>query len=194
VTAVTPRGARETVPSARVGATTPDAASPPLAPARLGRRLGAAIYEWLLLTALAFITQFALLPLRCPGHAAGASALSIPSTPVRTFLFCAQFAVFALYFTWFWTQGRRTLAQKTWSLRVVTAAGAPLDVKEALLRYFALWVGPALALAAWQPLAAVGHAGYAVIPLAFNFLWAFADRQRLFLHDRIAGTRIVVSQ
>ena len=171
----------------------PGAASPPMSAAGLGRRLGAAIYEWLLLTALAFITQFALLPLASPGHAAGASALSLPSAPVRTFLFCAQFAVFALYFTWFWTQGRRTLAQKTWSLRVVTAAGAPLDIKEALLRYFALWIGPALALAAWQPLTAVGHTGYAVVPLAFNFLWAFADRQRLFLHDRIAGTRIVVS-
>jgi uncharacterized RDD family membrane protein YckC len=27
--------------------------------------------------------------------------------------------------------------------------------------------------------------------VAFNFLWAFVDPERQFLHDRIAGTRIV---
>jgi hypothetical protein len=27
--------------------------------------------------------------------------------------------------------------------------------------------------------------------VAFNFLWAFVDRDRQFLHDRIAATRIV---
>jgi uncharacterized RDD family membrane protein YckC len=164
------------------------------APAGLPRRLGAATYELLLLTALAFITQFALLPLVSPGHAVRASALSLPSAAVRTFIFCAQFAVFALYFCWFWTRGRRTLAQKTWTLRVVTSTGRSLDARRALLRYFALWIGPALALAAWMPLARAGHAGYALIPLAFNFLWAFVDPQRLFLHDRIAGTRIVDSR
>jgi uncharacterized RDD family membrane protein YckC len=170
----------------------PPAAS--LADAALPRCLGAAVYELLLLTALAFITQFALLPLVSPGHAAGASKLSVPPTAVRTFIFCAQFAVFALYCCWFWTRGRRTLAQKTWSLRLVTTSGEPLDVRRALLRYFALWIGPALALAAWMPLARTGHPGYAAIPLAVNFLWAFADPQRRFLHDRIAGTRIVASR
>jgi uncharacterized RDD family membrane protein YckC len=161
--------------------------------AGLLRRLGAALYELLLLTALAFITQFALLPLVSPGHAASA-ALSIPPVAVRTMIFCAQFAVFAWYCCWFWTSGRRTLAQKTWSIRVVTTNGEVLDVKRALLRYFLVWVGPALALAAWVPLENLGHPGYAVIPLAFNFLWALGDRQRLFLHDRVAGTRLVDSR
>jgi len=173
---------------------------PPTPPAVAGndasllRRLGAALYELLLLTALAFITQFVLLPLTSPGHAAQATTLSIPPVAVRTILFCAQFAVFALYSCWFWTNGRRTLAQKTWALRLVNIDGAPLDVKRALLRYFAVWVGPVLALAVWQPLAALGHTGFAVIPLAFNFLWALFDPRRVFLHDRIAGTRIVNSR
>ncbi|MEO8847451.1 MAG: RDD family protein [Casimicrobiaceae bacterium] len=162
--------------------------------ASLPRRLGAAIYEWLLLTALAFVTQFALLPLASPGRAGAASALSVPPVGVRTFLFCVQFAVFALYLCWFWTRGRRTLAQKTWGLRLTTAAGESLQGKAALLRYFALWAGPALALVAWMPLAAIGHGGYAALLLAFNFLWAFGDRRRLFLHDRIAGTRVIDSR
>ena len=159
--------------------------------AGLLRRLAAALYELLLLTALAFITQFALLPLVSPGHAASASALSIPPTAVRALIFCAQFAVFAWYCCWFWTNGRRTLAQKTWSLRLLTTADAPLDVKTALLRYLATWVGPTLALVAWLMLDPLGHGGYALILLVFNFLWALADPERQFLHDRIAGTRLV---
>jgi uncharacterized RDD family membrane protein YckC len=160
--------------------------------AGLPRRLGAAVYELLLLTALAFITQFLLLPLVSPGHAGPASALSVPALPQRTFIFCAQFAVFALYCVWFWTRGRRTLAQKTWSLRLATADGAAPDTRQALLRYLATWIGPALALLAWRALAPSGHAGWAAIPLLANFLWALVDRERLFLHDRIAGTRLVV--
>ncbi|MEO6929577.1 MAG: RDD family protein [Casimicrobiaceae bacterium] len=164
------------------------------ASASLLRRLGAAIYELLLLTALAFITQLELLPLASPGHTGAASALSVPPVAVRTFLFCVQFAVFALYLCWFWTRGRRTLAQKTWGLRLTTNTGGSLHRKRALLRYLALWVGPALALVAWMPLAAIGHGGYAALLLAFNFLWAFGDRRRVFLHDRIAGTRVIDSR
>jgi uncharacterized RDD family membrane protein YckC len=169
-------------------------AAPPTGDAGLLRRLGAALYELLLLTALAFITQFALLPLVSPGHAATAKALTIPPPAVRTIVFCAQFAVFALYFTWLWTNGRRTLAQKTWALALVDARGHPPDTRRALIRYFALWIGPALALAAYVALAPAGHGRLAAILLAGNFLWAFVDRRHAFLHDRIAGTRLVVAR
>ena len=36
-----------------------------------------------------------------------------------------------------------------------------------------------------------GLAGVALVPLALNYLAAFVDAERQFLHDRIAGTRIV---
>jgi uncharacterized RDD family membrane protein YckC len=160
--------------------------------AGLVRRLGAAVYELLLLTALAFITQFALLPLVTPGRAAAGAPLAIPSVGARTFVFCVQFAVFALYCAWFWTGERRTLAQKTWSLAIVAADGRAPDMKRALIRYFSLWIGPALALAVWALLAPGDHRRWAALALAFNFAWAFVDRRRAFLHDRIAATRLVV--
>jgi hypothetical protein len=169
-------------------------AAPPTGDAGLLRRLGAALYELLLLTALAFITQFALLPLVSPGHAATATSLTIPPPAVRTVVFCAQFAVFALYFTWLWTNGRRTLAQKTWSLALVDPRDHAPDTRRALIRYFALWIGPALALAAYVVLAPAGHGRLAAVLLAFNFLWAFVDRRHAFLQDRIAGTRLVVAR
>ena len=36
-----------------------------------------------------------------------------------------------------------------------------------------------------------GLGAQAIWLLAFNFLWTFVDREKLFLHDRIAGTRLV---
>ena len=154
-------------------------------------RLGAAIYEALLVTALLFITGFLMLPLVSPGYAAAATQLTVPPLPARVALFCVLFAVAALYFVWSWTGGRRTLPMKTWRMRMVMADGGPLAAKSALLRYLMAWIGPALALIGYAILRDVGLGGLALGLLAFNFLWAGVDPDRQFLHDRIAGTRIV---
>jgi len=154
-------------------------------------RLGAAIYEVLLLTALAFVTGFLMLPLVSPGQSAIATQLTLPPLPARVALFCVFFFVVALYFVWSWTGGRRTLPMKTWRMRMVMADGGPLTARTALLRYLMAWSGPALALGAYAMLHDLGHGQLALVLLAFNFLWAFVDRDRQFLHDRIAGTRIV---
>ncbi len=108
------------------------------------------------------------------------------------FLFCLVFAVLAAYFTWTWSGGRRTLPMKTWRLALVLADGAPVPPRSALLRYLATWIGPALALAAYGALQPLGLARTRHGSSAFNFLWAFVDPGRQFLHDRIAGTRIVM--
>jgi len=154
-------------------------------------RLGAALYEALLVAALAFLTGFLLLPLVSPGTAATATQLTVPAVPARIALFCILFSVIALYFVWSWTGGRRTLPMKTWRMRVALADGAPPDGKTALLRYLAAWIGPLLALAGYVLLREHGLQFLAWILLAFNFLWALVDRDRRFLHDRIANTRIL---
>jgi uncharacterized RDD family membrane protein YckC len=106
-------------------------------------------------------------------------------------LFLMVFGVLAAYFSWSWSAGRGTLAQKTWRLRVVDRAGQVLSPRAALARYLAAWIGPALAVAAWLVLAPRGLGAYAAWLVALNFLWAVIDRDRQFLHDRIAGTRLV---
>lgn len=171
-------------------------AEPPgaLAPASLARRAGALIYEWLLLTALLFVASFALLPLVSPEPATlapTARTLQLPSIPARAFTFLTLFAVGALYFVTSWTGGRRTLAMKTWRLRLVGPDGVAPDRQRALLRYLAAWIGPALALAAYVALRPLGLSAHVVWLVAFNWLWALVDRDRCFLHDRIAGTRLV---
>ena len=83
---------------------------------------------------------------------------------------------------------------KTWRLGLVTVAGGPVTLgRAALLRYLACWIGPALAVAAYRALHPLGLGAHAAWLVAFNFLWAFVDPDRQFLHDRIAGTRIVAT-
>jgi uncharacterized RDD family membrane protein YckC len=59
---------------------------------------------------------------------------------------------------------------KTWNLRVTRADGAALNPARAAHRYF---------------LAVLGTFAFGI-----TFLWALVDRDRQFLHDRLAGTAI----
>ena len=136
-----------------------------------------------------FAANFALLPLVTPSRG---KELAVPGLPERVLLFCILFAVLAAYFVWCWSNGRRTLAMKTWKLRLARVDGAMVAPRLALLRYLAAWIGPALAVAAYAALARYGWGAHAAWLVALNFLWALVDPDRQFLHDRIAGTRIVM--
>jgi uncharacterized RDD family membrane protein YckC len=74
-------------------------------------------------------------------------------------------AVFASYFLWCWLRGGQTLAMKAWGIRLVQVSPG-----RALLRFV-------LALV--------------LVPTGISVLWALFDRDRQFLHDRLAGTRLV---
>ena len=81
------------------------------------------------------------------------------------------FTVLGLYFVACWSCGGRTLAMQTWKMRMIRENGRPVGLMQALLRYVLAW--PCMLLC-------VGP------------LWALVDRDRQFLHDRLAGTRIVL--
>ena len=127
------------------------------------RRLIAMLYEAFLLFAVMF---FAGLAFR------GAASAALSGQTLHLFQLYLFLAV-GLYFMWCWLRGGQTLAMKAWKLRLESAAGGPMTAAQALARY----------LLAWISLAAAGT----------GFLWALFDRDRQFLHDRIAGTRIVVA-
>jgi uncharacterized RDD family membrane protein YckC len=71
--------------------------------------------------------------------------------------------VLAGYFFWCWLRGGQTLAMRAWRIRLVGVTPG-----KAVLR-FVLALG--------------------LLPV--SVLWAFFDRDRQFLHDRLAGTRLV---
>lgn len=166
-------------------------ASAPLASLR--RRFASLVYELLLVVALLFVASFALLPLVTPGHAGTAQSLALPALPQRVAMGCVLFAVLAFYFTWCWSSGRRTLPMKTWKLRLVDRAGNDLTSRTALLRYLCVWIGPLAAVAAYAALASHGWGAHAAWLVLLGWLWAFVDRDRQFLHDRLAGTHFVLA-
>jgi uncharacterized RDD family membrane protein YckC len=65
--------------------------------------------------------------------------------------------------------------------------------RAALVRYAAWWIGPALGLVAYASLRPHGLGSLALPLLLLNYLAAFVDANRQLLHDRVAGTRIVVA-
>ncbi len=79
--------------------------------------------------------------------------------------------VCGVYCVWQWVSAGQTLPMKTWRLRVVTNDGSPLTPARATARY-------ALALVS-------------TFALGLGFVWALLDRDRQFVHDRLAGTRII---
>ena len=140
-----------------------------LAPERLVspgilRRLVGMCYEMLLLSAVLALT------LILPHVVLGAFAHRVATTPV---LWVHLFLVLLVYCVWFWSNGGQTLAMKTWRIRLVTQAGLPVRPAQALLRYLLCWPGFALC--------------------GVGILWALIDRDKQFLHDRLAGTRLVVA-
>lgn len=83
------------------------------------------------------------------------------------------FLVLLVYFGWLWKRAGQTLAMQTWKIKLVATNGMPLSYRQILLRF----------VLAWPSLLAFG----------IGLLWALVDRDRQFLHDRLAGTRLINS-
>ena len=162
--------------------------APPEAP--LARRFAALAYEATLYSALVLVVGFLTIPLSAPVPSE-ALGPRVPGLPARVLSFALVFAAGALYYSWSWTAGRRTLPMKTWRLRITRTNGTAPPVRTALVRYVAAWTGPALALLAYVALRSSGLGAHALWLIALNYLWAFVDPDRRFLHDRVAGTRII---
>ncbi len=127
----------------------------------LGRRLASALYDLLMLAALVLVATFPFL------------AVFGDSTHGwrRHVLQFWVVVVCGAYFVWFWTRGGQTLPMKTWRIRVVRFDGAPLDGARALHRYLLALLG--------------------LLAAGAGFAWALVDRDRQFLHDRLAGTALI---
>ena len=126
------------------------------------RRLASMLYESMLLFAVAFLGTWLF------QFAAGTLAIEGWR---RHLLQLFILAVFAAYFIWCWQRGGQTLAMKTWRIRVVTKDGhRRIPPRTALLRF-----------------------AYAVllVPTLIGVFWAMVDRDRQFLHDRLAGSLLI---
>jgi uncharacterized RDD family membrane protein YckC len=134
------------------------------AAAGIVRRLASMLYESLLVFAVVFFAGL-LFYVAADGRIEGS---------IRHVFQFYLLVVLGLYFVWCWGRGGQTLAMKTWKLRLVSADGSPVSVPKAALRYLLACLSLAIAGA--------------------GFAWAAFDRDRQFLHDRLAGTKIVNSE
>ncbi len=159
--------------------------------ASLARRYAALGYESLLVGAVVLVTGFLTLPLVSPA-AKATHTLEVPPVAARVATACLVFGVAGLYCIGSWTRGRRTLPMKTWRLRLERRDGRVVDGRTAVIRYLALWIGPLAALVAYEALKPTGVAHHAAWLVGLNYVWAFVDPDRQFLHDRIAGTQITL--
>lgn len=168
-------------------------ALPPLTAPSLTRRMACWLYEGTLLFGVVFGSGLFFFGLAFAiGHL-------VPSLiPLRDALnnrYSLQLYVFlllAVYFTWFWAKGQ-TLAMKTWHIRVVDHHGQPLTQARALLRYLLSWMWFLPALATAGAFALPGDE-LTVVVIGWVAVWALLSRfhpQRQFLHDALAGTRLV---
>jgi uncharacterized RDD family membrane protein YckC len=133
-----------------------------LEPAGFGRRLGAIVYDLLLVTA---VVIFAAVPF----------VLIVGDTSKNLWTRLAfqiyLLAVIFLYYGWFWTRGGRTLGLLTWKLRLIADGGGSVSWRQAMLRFGAGVLGG--------------------LGLGIGLLWALFDRDKRAWHDRLSGTRLV---
>ena len=139
----------------------PSAAPQPRAAASLSRRIASLCYELLLLFAVLFVSSWMFLLID----------RALDPALVRPVQQLFLLAITATHFIYCWTHGGQTRPMKTWHIRVVTRVGDSLTCKLAMVRFL-------LAIAG-------------VAACGMGFAWALVDRDRQFLHDRLAGTRLV---
>jgi uncharacterized RDD family membrane protein YckC len=130
--------------------------------ATLLRRLGAMLYDGLLVTAVLMLATVPFVAERGGGTV----------EPDDNFLYqLSMLIVMYLFFIFFWTRGGQTLGMRAWRLRLETHDGGFPSIPVATLRFFVAIVS--------------------LIPFGLGFLWQLWDKDKLTWHDRIAGTRML---
>jgi len=148
----------------------------------LARRMACWVYEGILMFGVAFIFGYLFGTLTQTRHA----------LDNRHALQAFLFLIFGIYFVWLWSRGQ-TLAMKTWNIRIVDVAGQAVSQSRALVRYLLSWLWLLPALGAVAPFGLPAQE-IVVVVLGWVAVWAVLSRfhpQRQFLHDALAGTRLI---
>lgn len=130
--------------------------------AGLLRRLGAIVYDALLVAAVLFLATIPFVAVHggepvAPGNNAAYRA--------------ALVVVIYAFFVGFWVGKGRTLGMQSWGLQIESAEGTRPTLAQASIRFFA-------AILSW-------------LALGLGFLWQLWDKDALTWHDRLSGTRLV---
>jgi uncharacterized RDD family membrane protein YckC len=160
------------------------ASSTPTSNPTIRRRLIVMVYETFLLLAVEMLAVALYLLVTHNSHA------PLAQHGLKALLFLVTGA----YFVGCWTDSGHTLAMKTWRLRLTSAGHARVPLRTAVLRYLLAWGWFLPALIVCGAFGLTGKAEVSAVIAAGVVAWgltAFLDKDRQFLHDRLAGTRLV---
>ncbi|WP_368562585.1 RDD family protein [Pseudoxanthomonas sp. UTMC 1351] len=136
----------------------------------IGWRLLALVYDvwpvlalWMLISA-AFTFGYYL-----TGHSARQNIA--PLSPLQILLWLLCWGVTGLYAVLSWRRGGQTLGMRPWRLKVVATDGGPASWRALGLRFVV--------------------ATLSTLAGGLGFWWAWVDREKLTLHDRFSGTRMI---
>jgi len=162
--------------------------------AGVGRRLGAMVYDTLLVMAVLVVAMQPFFPFL---H----GRVLVPSEAgwLGWLYWGWQLVVIAAFFGFFWTRSGQTLGMLVWRLRLVRADGRGVTWGDSLLRLAVLTallapfvVGDWLLWRHWQDPARAFARYASLAPILLCYAWIWIDREHLAWHDRLSRTRIVV--
>ena len=130
--------------------------------ASLLRRLGAMLYDSLLVIALLMIATVPFIAIR--------GGEIVEPNDNLVYQICMLLVIYA-FFAFFWSYGGQTLGMRAWRMRLETKDG---DV-------------PTLAMVSLRFVLAV----VSLLPFGLGYFWQLWDKDRLTWHDRFSGTRLV---
>ncbi len=126
------------------------------------RRIGAMMYDALLIIALLWLATIPFIAFR------GGEAVEIGENAIyRIVLVLVVYG----FFVGFWLRSGRTLGMQSWRLQLETNDGGKPNLAACTIRFLA-------ALLSWAP-------------AGLGFWWQLWDKEHLTWHDRLSGTRIV---
>lgn len=152
------------------------------------RRAGSIVYEALLLVGVLAFAELPVLILKQNVSEAD-PALILHLHQLWLFL------ILGAYFVVSWREAGQTLAMKTWRIKLVAANGTQVSMQRAIARYLFAWMWFVPGMVFLYVLDLHGWVGISLIPLGM-LLWAttiWLNPERQFLHDKLAGTRLVDS-
>lgn len=131
-------------------------------PANLTRRLGALLYDFLIIVALWMFAGFARLPF------VEADAMTDSAGPAfQSALFILTFGFFAF----FWLRTGQTLGMQAWRIRVQNENGTAMSPTQALMRFLC--------------------AALSIVSLGLGYIWMLFSKNKVTWHDQFSDTVVV---
>ncbi len=125
------------------------------------RRLGAILYDTLILLTLLILISFII-------------SILFNISPKHPLFFIYQTCIYSisfLFYGWFWTHGGQTLGMKTWKFKITAIDGSRVNWTKAIVRFI-------VAIISW-------------LFLGIGYIWSIFDSKKRTWHDIASKTQLV---